>query len=227
MHDSCGSPASVAVTIVHRKKWPAALGRPSIKPPLPELKSGRPDSNRRRPAWEGGRKTTGELSTRQFPSENAMLAALCRKHFTRNSASNASRNGSRPSTSAHRHMRGRRQTAAPTKGSRSVPSRCHAPVVVAAPPRAYTSSEHTARRGVIGRHPMTKCLFECLTVTSIQLTAITTSRGRTSSVSRIRTDASSFIGEVARGAIPEGNGALGSSGPSTLPRRREVSGKTT
>ena len=45
---------TVAVTIVHREKRPAALGRPSIKPLLPELKSGRPDSNRRRPAWEAG-----------------------------------------------------------------------------------------------------------------------------------------------------------------------------
>ena len=38
-------------------------------------KSGRWDSNPRRPAWEGGGKTSAECSTRQFSSEDAMLDA--------------------------------------------------------------------------------------------------------------------------------------------------------
>ena len=33
---------------------PAEIGKPSIKPLFDELESGRPDSNRRRPAWEAG-----------------------------------------------------------------------------------------------------------------------------------------------------------------------------
>jgi hypothetical protein len=61
-------------------------------------KSGRWDSNPRRPAWEGGRKTSAEWTTRQFSSEDAMLGATFARHFPPILASNGSRNGSRAAT---------------------------------------------------------------------------------------------------------------------------------
>ena len=64
----------------------------------PPTESGRWDSNPRRPAWEGGGKTSAECSTRQFSSEDAMLGATFARHFSPNSASNGSRNGSHVAT---------------------------------------------------------------------------------------------------------------------------------
>ena len=67
--------------------------------PVSELpKSGRWDSNPRRPAWEGGGKTSAECSTRQFSSEDATLGATFAMHFSPNSAPNGSRNGSHVAT---------------------------------------------------------------------------------------------------------------------------------
>lgn len=54
-------------------------------------KSGRWHSNKRRPAWEGGRKTRADWTTRQFPSENAMLDAPVAKESALIRGSNGSR----------------------------------------------------------------------------------------------------------------------------------------
>ena len=59
-------------------------------------KSGRWDSNRRRPAWEGGRKTRVECTTRQFSSADAMLTIRAANPLPQNSTSSGSRNGCRP-----------------------------------------------------------------------------------------------------------------------------------
>ena len=68
-------------------------------------KSGRWDSNPRRPAWEGGGKTSADCSTRQISSEDAMLTMRVANPFVQNSASNGSGKGSRPDTVEHRNRR--------------------------------------------------------------------------------------------------------------------------
>ena len=60
---------------------------------LQNFTSRRWDSNPRRPAWEGGRKTRPDRTTRQFASNNAMLGGTLAKHFEWISASNGSENG--------------------------------------------------------------------------------------------------------------------------------------
>ena len=88
---SATAPAAVAEVPRHegigRSRSPRAL---QDNPAHPAATSGRWDSNPPRPAWEEGRKTRRDLSTRQFPSEDVMPGALGAKRFALNSVSNRS-----------------------------------------------------------------------------------------------------------------------------------------